>query len=131
MKIGDLARETGVSMRLLRYYEEQELLVSERAGGGHRRYAADAPATVRRIRIFLGAGLPTRVIRDLLPCVTGDGPDLDPCVIGHLREQLGGIDERIAGLQEARASLAGLLQATEGARPAPAGHRLQPEPAPH
>ncbi|ACZ90609.1 MerR family transcriptional regulator [Streptosporangium roseum] len=115
MKIGDLARETGVSVRLLRYYEEQGLLVSERAGGGHRRYAADAAAVVRHIRTLLAAGLPTRVIRDLLPCVAGDGPELEPCVIDHLREQLGGLDERISGLQETRTALAALLETTERA----------------
>lgn len=44
MKIGDLARETGVSPRLLRYYEEQGLLASERPSGG----TADTVRTRRR-----------------------------------------------------------------------------------
>ncbi|WP_433252810.1 MerR family DNA-binding transcriptional regulator [Actinomadura nitritigenes] len=35
MKIGDLSRETGVAVRLLRYYESQGLLTSERTEGGH------------------------------------------------------------------------------------------------
>ncbi|TBL33964.1 MerR family DNA-binding transcriptional regulator [Verrucosispora sp. NA02020] len=37
MKIGELSRLTGVSPRLLRYYEEQGLLTSYRIGAGHRR----------------------------------------------------------------------------------------------
>ncbi|WP_406283183.1 MerR family transcriptional regulator [Embleya sp. NBC_00896] len=113
MKIGELARETGVSVRLLRYYEEQELLTSERTSGGHRTYAADAPAMVGRIRVLLAAGLTSRAIRDLLPCIEGPGVDFDPCVIGHLRNELDGIDARITGLQDARSSLAGILAATE------------------
>ncbi|WP_424892105.1 MerR family transcriptional regulator [Streptomyces sp. XH2] len=116
MKIGDLARETGVSVRLLRYYEEQGLLDSHRLPSGHRRYGQDAPETVRRIRVLLAAGLPTRVIRDVLPCVRGAGEaEFDPCVALHLREQLQGLDARIGELQETRAALAGLLTATEGA----------------
>jgi DNA-binding transcriptional MerR regulator len=115
MKIGALSRETGVSQRLLRYYEEQGLLTSERGTGGHRVYAQDAPAVVRRIRTLLAAGLPTKVIRDVLPCVSGSGDALDPCVLGHLRGRLTGLDEQLAELQAARDSLAALLTATERA----------------
>ncbi|MFI0350714.1 MerR family transcriptional regulator [Actinomadura sp. 9N407] len=46
---------------------------SRRSDGGHRHYGADAPATVARIRTLLAAGLPTKVIRDLMPCFVGDG----------------------------------------------------------
>ncbi|MFC5722155.1 MerR family transcriptional regulator [Streptomyces gamaensis] len=114
LRIGELARETGVSVRLLRYYEEQGLLTPYRLAGGHRRYEPDAPEVVRRIRLLLAAGLPTRVIRGILPCVRGvSGADFDPCVAVHLRDQLAGLDGRIAELSAARESLAGLLDATE------------------
>ncbi|MEU0532043.1 MerR family transcriptional regulator [Amycolatopsis tolypomycina] len=113
MKIGELARLTGVSPRLLRYYEEQGLLTSQRAGRGHRRYAEDAPAIVGDIRALLAAGLPTVVIREVLPCVEGPGLELEHCAAPVLREQLRGIDRRIATLQSARTALAGLLSATE------------------
>ncbi|CAG6394847.1 MerR family transcriptional regulator [Streptomyces cocklensis] len=112
MKIGDLARETGVNIRLLRYYEAQGLLTSHRTSGGHRHYTADAPATVTQIRTLLAAGLPTRVIRDLMPCFIGDGPTLDACVQDHLRTQLHDLDNRITDLQHARASLGDLLHAS-------------------
>ena len=39
MRIGELARRTGVSVRSLRYYETQGLLRSDRTPGGHREYA--------------------------------------------------------------------------------------------
>ncbi|QDY77213.1 MerR family transcriptional regulator [Streptomyces qinzhouensis] len=110
MKIGELARLTGVSPRLLRYYEEQGLLMPRRVGT-HRSYADDAPEVVGHIRAFLGAGLPTRVIREVLPCVEGPGPALHGCVARTLEEQLRGLDDRIAGLQDSRSALAGLLEA--------------------
>ncbi|MFF5129827.1 MerR family transcriptional regulator [Streptomyces syringium] len=113
MKIGELARETGVSVRLLRYYEEVGLLTPDRPGGGHRRYAPDAPEAVHRIRALLAAGLPTRVIREILPCVQGTGTAFDPCVTTHLRTRLTELDTHITDLQQARSSLAALLAATE------------------
>ncbi|WP_329540048.1 MerR family transcriptional regulator [Streptomyces sp. NBC_01358] len=117
MKIGDLARETGVSPRLLRYYEEQGLLASERPSGGHRRYGPDASETVRRIRHLLAAGLPTAVIREVLPCVEGTGPDDAPalaaCTWDYLRGQLAGVNERITDLERSRASLVALLDLSE------------------
>ncbi|EMF02266.1 MerR family transcriptional regulator [Streptomyces mobaraensis NBRC 13819 = DSM 40847] len=115
MKIGELSAATGVSVRLLRYYEEQELLTPVRTPGGHRSYGPEAPLAVRRIRALLDAGLPTRVIREVLPCVEGDGLFVHPCVSDRLREQLRGMEERIAELEENRAGLAAILAVTEAA----------------
>ncbi|WP_199432641.1 MerR family transcriptional regulator [Qaidamihabitans albus] len=112
MKIGDLARATGVSPRLLRYYEEQGLLTSHRVGRGHRRYADDAPVVVGHIRALLAAGLPTSAIRQMLPCVEGPGPELNHCATATLREHLHGLDDRISTLRSARSALAGLLATT-------------------
>ncbi|NYI05526.1 MerR family transcriptional regulator [Allostreptomyces psammosilenae] len=123
MKIGELSRATGVSVRLLRYYEEQELLSSHRTPGGHRTYAADAPQVVHRIRVLLDAGLPTRVIREVLPCVHGDGVRVDACMADHLRDQLRGIDQRIAELRDTRSSLAAILATTERLTERPATER--------
>ncbi|MGW2154326.1 MerR family transcriptional regulator [Nonomuraea sp. NPDC001699] len=115
MKIGALSAETGVSPRLLRYYEEQGLLTSFRADGGHRRYGTDAPVVVRRIRTLLAAGLPTKVIKDVLPCASGSGDVLDACTLGQLRGRLAGLDEQLAELQATRQALAAILTATERA----------------
>ncbi|MGW2217272.1 MerR family transcriptional regulator [Nonomuraea sp. NPDC001684] len=115
MKIGALSAETGVSPRLLRYYEEQGLLTSYRADGGHRRYGTDAPVVVRRIRTLLAAGLPTKVIRDVLPCASGSGEVLDACTLDALRGRLTGLDEQLAELQATRQALAAILTATERA----------------
>ncbi|MFE0106443.1 MerR family transcriptional regulator [Streptomyces sp. NPDC059009] len=68
MRIGDLSRRTGVSPRLLRYYEEQDLLHPERSGNGYRVFGEDLISRVLQIRELLDAGLSTRVIRIVLPC---------------------------------------------------------------
>ncbi|MEU8137271.1 MerR family transcriptional regulator [Streptodolium elevatio] len=111
MKIGDLARATGVSPRLLRYYEEQGLFAAQRAPSGHRRYGPETVEAVGRVRALLAAGLPTSVIRDLMACFT-EGTDLDACAAQHLREHLEGVEARITQLETTRSTLAALLTAT-------------------
>ncbi|MCX5409638.1 MerR family transcriptional regulator [Streptomyces sp. NBC_00335] len=116
MKIGELAAATGTSVRLLRYYEEQGLLESHRLDSGHRRYDDSAPTVVQRIRALLDAGLPTRVIRDLQPCIRQDGT-VAACKVETLREHLRGLDDRISALSETRTSLAELISATRTPEP--------------
>lgn len=112
MKIGELSRETGVGVRLLRYYEAQGLLASHRSEGGHRHYDPEAVTAVARIRTLLAAGLPTRVIRELMPCFAGDGTELQACVLDHLRTQLTELDSRIADLTQARTALGDILESS-------------------
>ena len=38
LTIGEVSRRSGVASSALRFYEERELITSERAGSGHRRY---------------------------------------------------------------------------------------------
>jgi DNA-binding transcriptional MerR regulator len=74
LRIGEVAERAGVSTRALRYYEEQGLLAAERTSGGQRAYAGSAVERVQMIQQFFTAGLPSRTIRQLLPCVdTGHG----------------------------------------------------------
>ncbi|OLT24744.1 hypothetical protein BJF79_13435 [Actinomadura sp. CNU-125] len=69
MRIGDLAARTGVSVRALRYYEEQHLLAPARSGSGQRHYRDEDVDRVRLIRLLLGAGLTSDAIRPIMPCV--------------------------------------------------------------
>ena len=119
MRIGELARATGASHRMLRYYEEQGLLAAERGENGYRHYQDDAPVTVAQIRGLLSAGIPVSVIRDILPCAQGSVPALEPCpeLIAGLRSELAGLDARIACLQAHRTALHGYLTATGSTHP--------------
>ncbi|ANP55645.1 DNA-binding transcriptional MerR regulator [Streptomyces griseochromogenes] len=116
MLIGELSRRTGVSERLLRYYERAELIRSQRRANGYRDYAEEAVETVRHIRALLAAGLPTRVIRQVLPCSV-DGTTLRPCpgVLDHLRAQLDTLDRRATDLATARDLLRRTIAATHRA----------------
>ncbi|MFI5909779.1 MerR family transcriptional regulator [Dactylosporangium sp. NPDC051541] len=55
-----------MSVRSLRYYEEQGLLTAERTGGGHRHYPEPAVARVALIQHLFSAGLPSRTIAELI-----------------------------------------------------------------
>lgn len=67
--IGQLSGRTETSRRLLRYYEEQGLIVSTRVANGYREYDEATVDRVLQIRGLLDAGLPTRIIKQLLPCL--------------------------------------------------------------
>ncbi|MFE9956211.1 MerR family transcriptional regulator [Micromonospora sp. NPDC005299] len=74
MRIGELAARTGVSTRSIRYYEQQELLVSMRTASGQRIFPEAAVERVRLIQRLFDAGLSSRRMYELLPCMTN--PDI-------------------------------------------------------
>lgn len=95
MRIGELAGRTGVPPRLLRYYEEQGLLSPERAANGYRDYPEALVDRVTQIRGLLDAGLPTKIIKQVLPYLD------DPCTI-HVSDAT---PELIEALEQYRAQM--------------------------
>jgi DNA-binding transcriptional MerR regulator len=79
VRIGELARRTGVSKRALRYYEEQRLLVPLRMRNGYRVYADDAPMIVGQITALLSLGFNSEATRGFLPCTSGYLPEFEMC----------------------------------------------------
>jgi len=115
MRIGEFSRRTGVSERFLRYYEEQGLLKPSRRPSGYREYAEEDVATVRGIRMLLGAGLNTATIAELLPCMVDDGQILAAACSGmlpDLNRERERISEAVAGLLAARDALDAIIAAT-------------------
>lgn len=108
MRIGELSRRSGVSVRALRYYEQQGLLAPERRPSGYRVYSPDDVATVGRIKTLLAAGLGTAQILEVLPCVVEVedllAPGCDGLVAGMI-EQRDRIDGAIGELRATRARL--------------------------
>ncbi|MFD1930176.1 MULTISPECIES: MerR family transcriptional regulator [Nonomuraea] len=111
MLIGELSRRTGVSSRLLRYYEAQGLITARRDFNGYRSFDEDSVITVRKVRALLNAGLSTEVIRVVLPCTRGGEPEFDWCadLRAIMDRELAAMDERIDDLQRSRGALAGYL----------------------
>ncbi|MEU1807467.1 MerR family transcriptional regulator [Micromonospora sp. WMMD1076] len=70
MRIGELSARTGASARSIRYYEQQGLLAAVRTASGQRVFADSAVARVRLIQRLFDAGLSSRRMAELLPCVT-------------------------------------------------------------
>ncbi|MEV5747395.1 MerR family transcriptional regulator [Actinoallomurus sp. NPDC052308] len=125
MLIGELAARTETSERLLRYYERVGLLRPEREPNGYRVYDDGAVETVARVRALLAAGLPTRVIRQVLPCTSAEST-VAPCpgVLDALRAQLDALDRRSAQIATARELLRRTIAAAETSLDDPDGGRL-------
>ena len=112
MRIGELAERAGVSVRALRYYEEQGLLVAGRSASGQRHYGEPAVDRVRLIQHLYAAGLSSRTIADLLPCV--DAQVSTPESRARLAAERDRIDTQIAELTAARDRLDAIILLTAG-----------------
>ncbi|MFC8096672.1 MerR family transcriptional regulator [Streptomyces sp. NPDC057301] len=115
MRIGELARLTGVSERSLRYYEAQGLLRAERTPGGHRDYPEAAVDRVVRIQELFAAGLHSSRIAQLLPCMrdSDGGPSAiaTPRLVEDLTAERHRIDRMIADLVRSRDTLDEVIEA--------------------
>ncbi|WP_084258567.1 MerR family transcriptional regulator [Microtetraspora malaysiensis] len=132
MRIGELARRTGVDEQLLRYYEKQGLLVPERSANGYREYDEADVGAVQKIRGLLAAGLSTATIAEVSSCLRDDSLPTPACagVVERLRGERERIDQVIQGLLDARAALDNVIHRGEGAGSPTPGHRTpMPDPA--
>ena len=104
MRIGELSSRTGVSPRSLRYYEDQGLLVSTRAASGQRHYADGHVQRVELIQAFLAAGLSSRAIAKMVPCMSAPsrhGAQHALTTMDHERERLSSAVDRLTAARAA------------------------------
>ncbi|MEW1827804.1 MerR family transcriptional regulator [Streptomyces sp. NPDC088196] len=99
IRIGEVARGAGVSVRAVRYYEQQGLLVAERSPSGQRLYRQDAISLVRFVQQMYAAGLTSRRIAELLPCFDSGHTDAEQRAM--LRAERERIQAKIDDLQGA------------------------------
>ncbi|MGW5743643.1 MerR family transcriptional regulator [Amycolatopsis sp. NPDC003861] len=102
MRIKELAERTGVSARLLRYYEQQGLIEPRREENGYRSYEEPQVERVRQIRSLLDAGLTTEIIRAVLPCLAEAANSCYPApdFVDRVRQERARMAERLDGLQK-------------------------------
>lgn len=119
MKIGELARITGASVRSLRYYEQRQLLLSRRTTGGQRIYDQDAVERVTLIRELFAAGVSSDAVVQLLPCIHSG--TATPAMVERLTHERARIDTEVRRLAATRDRLDRLIVTTRAAtRPAAA-----------
>jgi DNA-binding transcriptional MerR regulator len=119
MQIKQLTDRTGVSARLLRYYEEQGLLSPGRQENGYRDYDESMVERVRQIRGLLDAGLTTEIIRAVLPCIAeaADRQYPAPDFVSRVREERDRIEERITCLSNNLQAIDTYLDAVARSQP--------------
>jgi len=117
MKIGELARRSGLTASSIRFYESRGLLTAvERTGNGYRSYGPEALWMLEIITGAQSAGFSLDEIRSLLPLSSGGWQH---------EELLAGLKRKVAEIEVLQARLARnkaqLLVAIEGIEQPPAG----------
>lgn len=125
LKVGELAKRTGVSVRTLHYYDEIRLLApSQHTLTGHRVYTAADVARLQQIVSLRQLGLSLEQIRDCLDRGSCSPVEVVEQHLARLREQIALQQqvcrqlEQVAGAlrQTGRASLDDLLRTIEGVK---------------
>ena len=107
LTIGRLAREAGVHVETIRYYQRRGLLGEpKRPAGGVRRYGADAIARLGFIRRAQEVGFTLDEVKALL--VLGETPNCRGAR-SLAAKKLELVESRIRDLERMRAALAGLV----------------------
>ncbi len=104
LKVGELARRTGLTVRTLHHYDEIGLLApSDRTASGHRLYAMDEVLKLQKIRSLCHLGLTLDEIRD---CLGRPSLSLERIFEMHLAR----VDEEIARRNRLRHRLEAALE---------------------
>jgi MerR family transcriptional regulator, copper efflux regulator len=105
VRIGQLAAQTGYSVRTIRFYEQSGLLPApSRTPAGYRSYDQDAVTRLRFVRSAQALGLSLAEIAEVLRIRDHQGP---PCsyVAALLDTHIGALDARIKELTALRDEL--------------------------
>ena len=112
MRIGELAREAGVTVKAVRYYESLGLLDAPRLGNGYRDFAERDVRVVREIRELATVGVSAERARPFVECLVAGNENGDDCpdAVVAYRAALGELDAQISELEARRAAIRGLLE---------------------
>jgi DNA-binding transcriptional MerR regulator len=120
MRIGTLSERTGIPRRMLRYYEETGMLIPGRCANGYRNYDEQSVDRALQIRGLLDAGMPTRVIKQVLPCLKQPGIihvlNAAPETLDLLERERDSMSERIETLTGSRDAISRYIDTVRRAR---------------
>lgn len=104
MRVGEIARETGASVRSIRYYERAGLLRAGRRENGYREFEPEAVARVKAIRHLLDTGFTIEEIGSLASCLDSEAPDprCSAQAVAIYRDKLARIDVQMHTLAALR-----------------------------
>jgi MerR family mercuric resistance operon transcriptional regulator len=119
--IGKLAKEAGVGVETVRFYERKGLIEQPRSGDGFRHYGDETLAAVKYIKIAQRMGLSLGEIAKLRGKMQ-EGPGFCAAVRATARRRLEGIAGEIAALRKLESELTAFLERC--------GSRLSDAPCP-
>lgn len=110
MKISELSKLTGVSIRSIRHYESKNLLASARLDNGYRDFDESAIERIRTIQLYLGLGLNTDQIEEVLACI-----DINPqyAIDEYCEDMVETYEEKLDEVNRQMKSLGALKQRLE------------------
>lgn len=115
LKIGDLARELGVSTDTLRFYESHELLSpAKRSASGYRLYSSEERNRLRFILSAKSVGFTLHEIRELLTLEVNKDQVTCEAVKTKVDEKIAQLDNRLQEMQHVRQGLQQLSDACCG-----------------
>ncbi|PJJ73100.1 DNA-binding transcriptional MerR regulator [Diaminobutyricimonas aerilata] len=115
MRIGELARRAGVTVKAVRYYESLGLLRAGRSANGYRDFDEVHLALVREVHLLGSLGIPADETRPFLDCILTGNSRGDDCSesLETYRATLATLDDRIRDLAARRDRIATLLSAAD------------------
>ncbi|MEU9404317.1 redoxin family protein [Streptomyces sp. NPDC048281] len=132
MRISELARRAGATVKAVRYYESLGLLAPDRLANGYRDYGEGDVRLAREIRALGRLGIPVERTRPFLDCLVVGHQHADDCPasLAEYREAIDEITRRIDGLTARRTALVAHLReaAHRNSRVPPAGRAEGEDP---
>lgn len=116
MRIGELARRAGVSVKAVRYYEEIGLLSPARDTSGYREFDGADLRAVQEIRALAELGIAPSRAAPFVECLFDGHEHGDECVssLAAYRDAIAELDRAIAELGARRSALAVRLERAAG-----------------
>lgn len=119
LRIGQLAKQAGVNVQTIRFYEREGLLAPPvRTASGYRAYTAADLERVRVIRVCQSIGFTLKDVKVVLEphgvlACPGGAPGAKSAarqkMLGSARQRLAQLDEKLATLAQMRADMAALV----------------------